>query len=139
MDSRWNDMQRRQFLTQSSAAAVLTIAEMTPAIGITFRRPRGRQSDYRFDKAISRSVLENYLSRSITMEGLLNGRGDLSDNIRMLKQVGAKYVGRSICLWGREAELLQNLNAASKQVPLVRAADSAMILEACISRSLPLK
>jgi len=125
-------MQRRRFLTQSSAAAVLTVAKMMPAVGITFRHSGGRHSDYRFDKVISRSVLENYLSRSITMEGLLNGRGDLNDNIRMLKQVGAKYVGRSICLWGREAELLQNLTAASKQVPLIRAADSEMILEACI-------
>ncbi|HVV03060.1 MAG TPA: hypothetical protein VHC96_02515, partial [Puia sp.] len=54
--------------------------------------------DYRFDKTISRRVLENYLSRAITMEGLLNGRGDLHDNIRMLNHVGAKFIGRSICL-----------------------------------------
>jgi len=33
-------------------------------------------ADYRFDSTISREVLENYLSRSITMEGLLNGRGN---------------------------------------------------------------
>jgi len=125
-------MQRRQFLTQSSAAAALAIAEMAPAGALPFRRARGRQSNYRFDKSISRDVLGNFLSRSITMEGLLNGRGDLNDNIRMLKQVGAKYIGRSICLWGREAELLQNLTAAAKQVPLVRAADPEMILEACI-------
>ena len=46
------------------------------------------------------------------MEGLLNGRGDLNDNIRMLKSVGAKFIGRSLCLWGREAELLRNLERA---------------------------
>src|SRR5580700_7146474 len=132
MDSRRNNMQRRQFLTQSSAAAALAIAEMSPARGLPFHHAHGRLPDFRFDKAISRSVLENYLSRSITMEGLLNGRGDLNDNIRMLKQVGAKYVGRSICLWGREAELLKNLSAASKQVPLVRTADPEIVLEACI-------
>ncbi len=39
--------------------------------------------DYHFDGTISREVLENYLSRSISLEGLLNGRGDLDDNIRM--------------------------------------------------------
>src|SRR4029077_18916650 len=33
--------------------------------------------DYRFDKTISRKVLENYLSRAISVEGILNGRGDL--------------------------------------------------------------
>lgn len=66
------------------------------------------------------------------MEGLLNGRGNLHDNIRMLRDIGAKYIGRSICLWGREAELLDRLQAARDQVPLVHAADSDMILEACI-------
>ncbi|HYV35614.1 MAG TPA: glycoside hydrolase family 71/99-like protein [Gemmataceae bacterium] len=40
---------------------------------------------YDFDKKISRDVLENYLNRAISMEGLLNGKGDLTDNIRMLK------------------------------------------------------
>ena len=38
---------------------------------------------YHLDGTISREVLENDLSRSISMEGLLNGRGDLDDNIRM--------------------------------------------------------
>jgi hypothetical protein len=41
--------------------------------------------DYRFDKTISRLVLENYLSRSISVEGILNGRGNFDDNVRMLK------------------------------------------------------
>jgi hypothetical protein len=125
-------MQRRQFLIQSSAAAAVATAEMSLARGLPFRRAHGSLPDYRFDRTISRPVLESFLSRSITMEGLLNGRGDLNDNIRMLKQVGAKYIGRSICLWGREAELLHNLSAASKQVPLVRVADQEIILEACI-------
>jgi hypothetical protein len=77
------------------AAVTLAIADIAPAGGLPFYRARGRLSDYRFDKTISRGVLENFLTRSITMEGLLNGRGDLNDNIRMLKHVGAKYVGRS--------------------------------------------
>src|SRR5437660_264500 len=37
------------------------------------------------------------------MEGLLTGRGDLDDNIRMLKHTGAKFIGRSLCLLGNEA------------------------------------
>jgi hypothetical protein len=87
---------------------------------------------YRFDKTISREVLEHYLSRSITMEGLLNGRGDLDDNIRMLKHVGAKFIGRSLCLWAGEANLLRNLDRAREQLPKVHAADPDMILQACI-------
>jgi hypothetical protein len=66
------------------------------------------------------------------MEVLLSGRGDLNDNIRMLRSTGAKYIGRSICLWGREGELLDRLGAARHQVPLVHTADPDMILVACI-------
>jgi hypothetical protein len=87
---------------------------------------------YRFDKTISREVLENYLDRAITMEGLLNGRGNLQDNIRMLKSTGAKFIGRSLCLWGGEANLLGNLERAKKQAPEVLAADPDRILQACI-------
>lgn len=89
-------------------------------------------SNYHFDRTISREVLDNYLSRSISMEGLLNGRGDLDDNIRMLTYTGAKYIGRSICLWGGEANLLYNLERAKQQIPKVHAADQDIILEACI-------
>jgi hypothetical protein len=88
--------------------------------------------NYQFDGTISREVLENYLSRSISMEGLLNGRGDLDDNIRMLKETGAKFIGRALCMWGREGELLRNLERAKQQVPKVHAADPEMILQACI-------
>ncbi|WP_431209837.1 hypothetical protein ACQ86N_27480 [Puia sp. P3] len=88
--------------------------------------------DYRFDGKISREVLDNYLNRSISIEGLLNGRGDLEDNIRMLDHVGAKFIGRSICLWGREGQLLANFARARVQVPRVLAGDPDRILEACI-------
>jgi hypothetical protein len=87
---------------------------------------------YHFDLTISRDVIENYLSGSITMEGLLNGRGDLDDNIRMLKSIGAKFIGRSLCLWGGEANLLRNLERAKPQSLKVHEADPEMILQACI-------
>jgi hypothetical protein len=88
--------------------------------------------DYWFSKSLPRPVLERFLSRAITMEGLLNGKGNLADNIRMLEDVGAKYIGRSICLWGGEARLLQNLEAARQQFPQVRALGDEVIFEACI-------
>jgi hypothetical protein len=94
----------------------------------TISRPR----DYHFDTTISREVLENYLSRSITMEGLFNGRGDLDDNIRMLKSIGAKYIGRSLCLWNGESRFLSNIERARQQVPKALAADPEMVLEACV-------
>ena len=121
-------MQRRNFLQRSFAATALAIADRA-ALSFPMRR---HQRNYNFNGTISREVLGNYLSRAICMEGLLNGRGDLDDNIRMLKSVGAKYIGRSICLWGNEASLLSNLDRAKQQLPQVHAADPEMILEACI-------
>ena len=91
-----------------------------------------RPGGFQFDGTISRQVLENYLSRSITMEGLLNGRGDLKDNIRMLKSIGAKYIGRALCLWNAENDFSNNLQLARAAVPQVLAADPEMILEACV-------
>ena len=92
--------------------------------------PRAR--DYQFYGTISRGVLENFLDRSITMEGMLNGRGDLNDNIRMIKSTGAKFIGRSICLWGDEANLPSHFERAKQQLPKVHDADPEMILQACI-------
>ena len=95
-------------------------------------RPAERRGGYQFDRTISREVLENYLSRSITVEGVFNGRGDLDDNIRMLKSIGVKYAGRSLCLWGAENNFLANIERARQQVPKAIAADPEMVLEACV-------
>src|SRR3954466_3458262 len=99
---------------------------------ICFVATRVFAADYRFDSTISREVLENYLSRSISMEGLLNGRGNLDDNVRMLRNTGAKFIGRSLCLWGGEANFLANLERARQQAPKVHQADPEMILQACV-------
>jgi hypothetical protein len=89
-------------------------------------------ADYHFDRTISRAVLENYLSRSISMEGLLNGRGNFDDDVRMLKHTGAKFIGRSLCLWGGEANFLRNIERARQEIPKVHEADPDMILQACV-------
>jgi hypothetical protein len=94
--------------------------------------PPSKSGKWHFDQTIAREVLENYLSRSITMEGMLHGRGDLHDNIRMLKSTGAKYIGRALCLWGAEANFLPNIERARKDIAEVLAADPDMVLEACV-------
>ena len=94
---------------------------------------------FSFDGRISRRVLENYLARSITMEGMLNGRGDLKDNTRMLTELGAKYIGRALCLWGAERDFLNNIARAKAQIPQVLAADPEMILEACVFETVSAK
>ncbi len=91
-----------------------------------------RPGGYQFDGKISRQVLDNYLSRSITMEGLLNGRGDLDDNIRMLKSIGAKYIGRALCLWNAENNFSNNVQIAREAASKVIAAIPDIVLEACV-------
>src|SRR6266481_7512438 len=91
-----------------------------------------RPGGFQFDRKISRQVLENYLSRSICIEGLLNGRGHLTDDIRMITNCGAKYIARALCLWGAENNFLANLKRAKEEVPQVLAADPEIVLEGCV-------
>ena len=69
---------------------------------------------YSFDSnGISRDVLENYLDRSITMMYFLTpdrpeGRWQYPyhrDDVRMVKDLGAKFIGRAIYRWGGESRL----------------------------------
>ncbi len=59
---------------------------------------------YRFSGKISREALESYLARSITMQELYKSP-TLDDDIRMLKNTGAKFVGRSLYLWGGDSRI----------------------------------
>jgi len=98
-----------------------------------------RSGGFQFDSKISRQVLENYLSRSICIEGMLNGRGPLVDDIRMLTNCGAKYVARALCLWGAENNFLANIKRAKEEAPQVLAADPEIILEACVFETVGLR
>lgn len=91
-----------------------------------------RPGGYQFDTKISRPVLENFLSRSICIEGLLNGRGNLTDTTRMITNCGAKYIGRALCLWRAENNFLPDIQRAREDVPKVLAADPDIVLEACV-------
>lgn len=93
----------------------------------------GRTSGpYGFDGKVSRTVLENYLSRAITIQGLLTRQDDFEDNLRMIRHIGAKFIGRSVCQWGGEDRLLDNFAIEKKLIPQVHRADPDIILEACI-------
>src|SRR5271156_1261212 len=120
-------LQRRTFLTSSLAASLIALADGSSSLSFA---TSGR--NYYFDRTISRNVLDNFLSRSITMQSLFAGRGDLEDDLRMLTSIGAKFIGRSLCLWGGEANLLSNLEKAKQQVSVAVKADPQMLFEACI-------
>lgn len=72
------------------------------------------ESPYHFDSnGISREVLERYLDRSATLVYLLipdkpEGRREFSyhsDDVRMAKNIGAKFMGRALYRWGGESRL----------------------------------
>jgi hypothetical protein len=94
--------------------------------------------DFHFDGSISRHVLDNYLSRAISFTELLHDdlnqprdrRGvDPRDNMRMILNIKAKFVGRALMLWGHESNLPALLKAAKPFAQALHKADPDIILE----------
>jgi hypothetical protein len=123
--SRWGDHRGR-----SRASAVAPLLAVLALMGALRCAPGA--DDYRFDQTMPRAVLERYLSRAISMEGMLHVRGDLGEHIRMLSACGAKFIGRSLCLWGGEAGLAAHLEQARQAVAAVHRVDPEMILQGCV-------
>jgi hypothetical protein len=95
--------------------------------------------DLQFDSIISQTVLEKYLSRSISFTELLHddvtqpvdARGaDPRGNMRMLLASKAKFVGRAIFLWGHETNLPTFLQRAKPFADMLHSADPDIILQA---------
>ncbi len=112
-------------------------------LAFAFDRCAGQSPDYQFDaNGIARPVLENYLKHSITLTGLLEenslvadgGFPDREDDYRFIKNIGAKFIGRSIYRWGRE-NVLNNplfLEEAKRVVALLHKDDPDMVFQACL-------
>jgi len=111
---------------------IVSIKNQPGAAIITYRKSKNMDRDYYFDGRISRKVLENYLSRSITMMDLLSGIGNVDDNIRMLINMGAKYAGRALYVWGGESRLPNMLPKAKEIAQKIHTMDPEMILQAGI-------
>lgn len=101
-------------------------------------RPAGSQ-DFHFNASMSRPVLESYLSRSISFTELLhddltkprNNRGvDPRDNMRLILDTRAKFVGRALMVWGRERNLSAFLETAKPYAAALHKADPEIILQA---------
>ena len=90
---------------------------------------------------ISREVLENYLDRSVTMAELLAGEPfgpggypAKDDDLRLIENIGAKFIGRSVYRWGREDFLTdpEYLGSAKKFAARIHKLDSEIVLQACL-------
>ncbi len=96
-----------------------------------------QKREYQFEGRISKVVLENYLSRSVTFAELLNAErtekslnGSVEDNIRFLKHVGVEFAGRAIYMWGDETRLSRLLAQARPVVKKIHQTDPDIILQA---------
>ena len=95
--------------------------------------------DFRFDSSISKTVLENYLSRSISFTELLHddltkprdSRGvDPHDNMRLILSTKAKFIGRALMVWGREQSLAAFLQTAKPFADALHQADPEIVRQA---------
>jgi hypothetical protein len=98
---------------------------------------------YAFDgNGISREALENYLDKSITevyflMPGFPENRyvnKYHADDIRMIKNLGAKFIGRSIYRWGGESLLNSQefQDNARRIIREMHAYDPDIVFQACL-------
>ena len=115
-------------------------------VSCSFNTQDKRGSDkYKFDKnGISREVLENYLEKSITMVYFLSPNHSTSepmrtfpysdDDIRMIKNIGAKFLGRTFYRWGMESRLNEAdyFNTAAKRVKQMHEYDPDIVFQACL-------
>jgi hypothetical protein len=81
-------------------------------LGNAERQAFTKESKFYFDGSISREVLENYLDRAVTAGYfLVPGAPERyefpyrEDDIRMLQNIGAKFIGRAIYRWSEESKL----------------------------------
>lgn len=94
---------------------------------------------FHFDSnGIDRGVLENYLDRSITLSCVLAPRPadeDLNkDDIRMIKNTGAKFIGRAIFRWENE-RILNSPSFWTKAETIIKelhAYDPDIIFQGCL-------
>ena len=100
-----------------------------------------RTSPYYFDGTISRQTLENYLDRSVTMGYfLVPGKPEgyefpyKDDDIRLIRNIGAKFIGRAIYRWGQESRLNDPafFAYAKKMVDTVHTFDPEVIFQGCL-------
>jgi hypothetical protein len=101
------------------------------------------KEDYEFDgNGISREVLENYLDRSVTMAFYLvpekpEGRRVYpfhDDDVRFIRNTGAKFIGRAIYRWGGESRLNSEdfWTTAKSLVDAVHAFDPDVVFQGCL-------
>ena len=91
--------------------------------------------DFYFRDSISREVLNNYLSRAVTHTSLLDtheGKSDtFADDLRMLKNTGAKFIGRAAYVWG-ETNDEEHFRICRERAAVCHETDPEFVLQCCV-------
>ena len=131
-------MNTRQFFT--TILFVMGLSACTCNDSVQFNK----KSKYYFDGSISREVLENYLDRAVTAGYfLVPGTPERylfpfrEDDIRMIQNIGAKFIGRSMYRWSEESKLGDPafLEYAKRLIDRMHEFDPEIIFQACIFES----
>jgi hypothetical protein len=100
-----------------------------------------KSSKFYFDGSISRKTLENYLDRAVTAGYLLVPGAPESylfpfreDDIRMVLNTGAKFVGRAIYRWSEESKLADPafLEYARRLIERMHGVDPEIVFQGCL-------
>ena len=103
-----------------------------------------KTSKYYFDGSMPRGVLENYLDRSVTAGYFLTPGSPerylfpfREDDIRMIQNIGAKFIGRALYRWSEESKLADPafLDYAKRLIDRMHQFDPEIIFQACIFES----
>ncbi|MGJ7029729.1 hypothetical protein [Niabella hirudinis] len=123
-------------------AYLMTIGLLLLSCSVARKSAAPSKSFYFNRSGISLPVLNNYLGRSVTMTEFLtvdpyeiDGPYPYKeDDIRLIKNTGAKFIGRAIYRWGREGALMTPdfLEQAKKLIGRVHAFDKDVIFQAAI-------
>ena len=103
-----------------------------------------KNSKYYFDGSISREVLENYLDRSVTAGYFLTPGSPENylfpfreDDVRMLQNIGAKFIGRALYRWSEESLMGDPafLEYAKRLLDRMHKFDPEIVFQACLFES----
>lgn len=87
--------------------------------------------NYKFDTTIEKEVLENYLSRAVSAAFFIHTK-TLEDDLRALKNMGVKFVGRASGIWEPDEDDEEHFSKSKYLADRVHETDPDIILQACI-------
>ncbi len=93
--------------------------------------PLKTRKDYTFDTTISPEVLKNYLSRSVTAGDLYKSE-TLMDDIRVLLDLGVKFIGRASGVWFMTMDDEEHFAMSKALCEKIHKKDAEIILQACV-------